>query len=77
MPELVSNVFFCLLVFLSVRLHEHTYKYKCQFVISGQMVINIEDVNDNPPEFIDSDSVFGEFMSQSALDCSYPWLLRV
>lgn len=40
-------------------------------------MINIVDVNDNAPEFIYSDSVFGEFMPQSALDCSYHWLLRV
>lgn len=33
------------------------------------MVINIEDVNDNAPEFIYSDSVFGEFISESALEC--------
>lgn len=26
----------------------------------GEMVINIEDINDNAPEFISSDSVFGE-----------------
>lgn len=26
------------------------------------MVITVEDVNDNAPEFIDSDSLFGEFV---------------
>lgn len=31
-------------------------------IIPGQMVIYIEDINDNAPEFIYSDSVFGEFI---------------
>lgn len=34
------------------------------YIISGQMVINIEDINDNAPEFIVSNSVFGEFKSE-------------
>lgn len=34
-------------------------------IISGQMVINIEDINDNAPEFIYSDAVFGECSSQN------------
>lgn len=34
------------------------------------MVINIEDINDNVPEFIYSDSVFGEFISK-LYDCKY------
>lgn len=42
----------------------HTHESICHFIISGQMVINIEDVNDNAPEFIYSDSVFGEFISE-------------
>lgn len=60
----------------NVRLN-HMSTPKCHFIISGQMLINIVDVNDNAPEFIYSDSVFGEFMPRSALDCSYHWLLRV
>lgn len=31
-----------------------------QFILA-QLVINIEDVNDNAPEFIDSDSLFGKY----------------
>lgn len=30
------------------------------------MVIEIEDINDNAPQFIYSDSVFGEFISETA-----------
>lgn len=60
-----------------IKCHEHTYRHICHFIISGQMVINIEDVNDNAPEFIDSDSVFGEFISESALECSSLWLNSV
>lgn len=60
-----------------IKPHEHTYRYVCLFILSGQMVIYIEDVNDNAPEFIYSDSIFGEFMSESALECSYLWLVRV
>lgn len=37
-------------------------------LISGQMVINFEDINDNVPEFIDSDSVFGEFILEIVLE---------
>lgn len=40
-------------------------------------MINIEDVNDNAPEFIYSDSVFGEFLSGSALECCSLWLVGV
>lgn len=77
MPEQVSNVFFFFFkAKRQIKPHEHTYKYICHFIISGQMVINIEDVNDNAPEFIYSDSVFGEFIFQSVLVCSYCWLLR-
>lgn len=56
-----------------------TNTHICHFDISAQMLINIEDVNDNAPEFIYSndDSVFGEFLFQSALDCSSHLLLRV
>lgn len=60
-----------------IKQHEDNNKYICRFIISGQMVIDIEDVNDNAPEFIYSDSVFGEFIFRSAIDCSYCWLLRV
>lgn len=40
------------------------YSILLKLIISGQMVINIEDINDNAPEFIYSDSVFGEFISK-------------
>lgn len=34
-------------------------------LITGEMVIEIEDVNDNAPQFASSDSVFGEFISDT------------
>ncbi|XP_071313789.1 cadherin-related family member 2 [Trachinotus anak] len=37
---------------------ENTEKGENNSVTTGQMVINIEDINDNAPEFIPSDSVF-------------------
>ncbi|XP_068570546.1 cadherin-related family member 2 [Cebidichthys violaceus] len=37
---------------------EYTEKGENNSVTAGQMVINIEDINDNAPEFIFSDSVF-------------------
>ncbi|KAM8909839.1 cadherin-related family member 2 isoform 2-T5 [Spinachia spinachia] len=37
---------------------EYTEKGENNSVTTGQMVINIEDINDNAPEFIFSDSVF-------------------
>lgn len=60
-----------------IKCHEHDYRYLCHFIDSGLMVINIEDVNDNAPEFIYSDSVFGEFLSGSALECCSLWLVGV
>uniref|UniRef100_A0A8C7ZKM2 Cadherin domain-containing protein n=1 Tax=Oryzias sinensis TaxID=183150 RepID=A0A8C7ZKM2_9TELE len=33
-------------------------------ILSGKMEINIEDINDNAPEFIYSDSVYGEYESK-------------
>lgn len=31
-------------------------------------MINFEDINDNVPQFVDSDSVFGEFILEIVLE---------
>lgn len=67
-PQQVSDMF---LKKHQVKTNDETFKLICHLNISGLMVINIEDVNDNAPEFIFSDSVFGEVISESVLECSY------
>ncbi|XP_068449764.1 cadherin-related family member 2 [Clinocottus analis] len=49
---------------------EYTEKGENNSVTTGQMVINIEDVNDNAPEFISSDSVFVVVSESASKDTS-------